>query len=275
MPGVVAELGPGDSLGVGIAALLSGVNTYYAFDVVRFIRLEQNQEILNEMIDLFQDRTPIPNEREFPHIFPRLVDYSFPVKIVDNHILSKSLAQNRVSEIRAALKITSLSDNNTGFINYSVPWNCKSVLREHSIDFILSQAVLEHVEELENAYRSMYLWLKTGGYISHEVDFKSHGTARDWNGHWHYSDFLWRIIRGKRAYLLNREPLSSHLRHLKSSGFDLRHLAKVQMPIQTPSVRLAPRFAKLDHDDLATSSAYLLACKEEQRVNKCHEKRYY
>ncbi|MRR05888.1 MAG: methyltransferase domain-containing protein [Deltaproteobacteria bacterium] len=275
IPGVVAELGPGDSLGIGIAAMLSGVNKYYAFDVVKFIRFEKNQKILDELMDLFRARAPIPNEQEFPHLFPRLEDYSFPERIIDDGILAKSLAHNRISEIRAALKNTSLACDNASLITYSVPWNSASVLCENSIDFILSQAVLEHVEELENAYTSMCLWLKPGGYISHEIDFKSHGTAHVWNGHWCYKDFMWRIIRGKRAYLLNREPLSSHIRQLQSSGFDLKLLSKVHMPIQSPPVRLAPRFAGLDDDDLTTCSAYLLACKEEQRVGNCHEKSCY
>jgi len=32
-PKVVAELGPGDSLGIGLAALISGSDKYFAFDV--------------------------------------------------------------------------------------------------------------------------------------------------------------------------------------------------------------------------------------------------
>ena len=33
-PKTVAELGPGDSIGIGLAALISGADEYYAFDVV-------------------------------------------------------------------------------------------------------------------------------------------------------------------------------------------------------------------------------------------------
>ena len=50
VPHTLAELGPGDSLGIGIAALLSGVKSYCAFDVVNFIRLDQNISILYEMM---------------------------------------------------------------------------------------------------------------------------------------------------------------------------------------------------------------------------------
>jgi len=136
------------------------------------------------------------------------------------------------------------------------------VIKANTVDLILSQAVLEHVEDLEKAYASMFLWLNNGGYISHEIDFKSHGTARDWDGHRCYSDFLWHLIRGRRAYFINREPLSSHVRNLQSSGFELKLLLKVGMSPGSPSRRLAPRFSQLDEDDLRASSAYVLACKK-------------
>ncbi len=263
IPRVVAELGPGDSLGIGIAALLSGAGSYCALDVVKFIRAEQNLKILDEMLSLFEIQSPVPDEVEFPQIFPRLKDYSFPCDILDNDTLEKSLSSTRVSEIRTALKEPALAGDHSSRISYSVPWDSGSVLRENSIDFIISQAVLEHVDEIDNAYSSMYRWLKPGGYISHEIDFKSHGITSDWDGHWRYGDVLWRIVRGKRKYLINREPLSSHLRCVESAGFDLKLLSRVQMPMQSPRIELAPRFAQLDDDDLTTSSAYVLAHKNE------------
>src|SRR5262249_45287584 len=45
IPHTIAELGPGDSLGVGLAALLSGVDRYYSFDVVRYSEAERNLQI--------------------------------------------------------------------------------------------------------------------------------------------------------------------------------------------------------------------------------------
>ncbi len=262
IPDTVAELGPGDSLGVGLSALLSGVHAYHAFDVVGFIRLEQNQKILSDLIKLFREQSPVPDEQEFPHLFPRLKDYSFPYEILDNDILASSLAQDRVSAIQDALKTSSLTAGNAGFITYSVPWDSEEVLRENHVDLIISQAVLEHVDDLEHTYSSMYRWLKSGGYISNEIDFKSHGTARDWNGHWRYNDFMWRIIRGKRAYFLNREPLSTHIRQLDSAGFDLTFISKTLLPTPHSPAGLSKRFTDLDNDDLSTSSAYLLAYKK-------------
>lgn len=263
MPLSVAELGPGDSLGIGIAALLSGIGSYYAFDVVNYIRSEKNLKILDGMLSLFETRSPLPDEVEFPHLFPRTIDYSFPCNILGNDTLAKSLSPARVNAIRTALKKPAQEGDITRCISYSVPWNSGSVLRENSIDFIISQAVLEHVDDLWNAYSSMYRWLKPGGYVSHEIDFKSHGTTRDWNGHWRYSDSLWSVVCGRRKYFLNREPLSSHLRFAESAGFELKCLSKVHMPIQGTRAALAPRFAQLDDDDLTTSSAYLLLHKNE------------
>jgi len=42
IPNTVAELGPGDSLGVGLAALLSGASKFYVLDVVLFANQTRN-----------------------------------------------------------------------------------------------------------------------------------------------------------------------------------------------------------------------------------------
>ena len=54
--GTVAELGPGDSLGTGIAALLSGVEKYYALDVKPYFNNAINLEMFDRLLELFQRR---------------------------------------------------------------------------------------------------------------------------------------------------------------------------------------------------------------------------
>ena len=49
MPESAAELGPGDSLGIGLAALISGVKSYFALDVVRYANPKRNLEIFEEL----------------------------------------------------------------------------------------------------------------------------------------------------------------------------------------------------------------------------------
>src|SRR5262245_22309033 len=53
-PKTVAELGPGDSLGVGLAALLSGAERYYALDVVEHANAAHNIVVLDALVELFR-----------------------------------------------------------------------------------------------------------------------------------------------------------------------------------------------------------------------------
>src|SRR3979409_1984427 len=57
----MAELGPGDSLGIGLAALISGTQRYLALDAVRYADSTRNLQIFDESIALFRDRAPIPD----------------------------------------------------------------------------------------------------------------------------------------------------------------------------------------------------------------------
>ena len=65
------------------------------------------------------------------------------------------------------------------------------------------------------------MWLKPGGYSSHVIDFSAGHLSPFWNGHWAYSGWEWRLVRGRREFLLNREPLSTHLACVKKVGFEL------------------------------------------------------
>jgi len=65
-PNVIAENGPGDSIGIGLAGSLSGSKKYCALDVVEHKTSKKNVEIFDELITLFINRENIPNKNEFP-----------------------------------------------------------------------------------------------------------------------------------------------------------------------------------------------------------------
>lgn len=258
-PKIVAELGPGDSLGVGLAALIYGCDKYYAFDVVEYANTERNLKVFDELVTLFKNRTAIPGDDEFPLVKPYLEQYDFPSDILTEDRLHQALERSRIETIRDAIVSP---QRNESLIQYKAPWYHTDILENESVDVIYSQAVLEHIDELRDAYKFMRLCLKPTGYISHQIDFKCHGTADEWNAHWKYSDFIWKLIRGKRPYLINREPHSTHISILKEEGYSVVCDKKINTKSNINKDDLATRFKAISDDDLTTSGALIQAVKK-------------
>lgn len=258
-PQVIAEIGPGDSIGTGLAAILSGAKKYYALDIDKHANTINNKQVFEEMIMLFNNREDIPDECEFPEVRPLLDSYKFPGYILTENRLNKALNTNRIETIRNEL--LNENRNEQGIVNYFVPWD-ESVIRDGSVDMIISQAVLEHVDNLPQVYEAMYRWLKKGGIVSHEIDFRCHGTAEVWNGHFKYSDMVWAIIRGKRSYLINRQPYSKHIKLLQHLGFKLICNIKCTDFNGLKMDQLAGRFKNQCEDDLITCNAFIQAVKD-------------
>jgi len=257
-PKTIAELGPGDSLGTGLAALISGVEEYYAFDIVEYANIQRNLEIFDELITLFKNKEDIPDEKEFPKVKPYLDNYTFPSHLFTDEHLKKALDNKRLDKIKNSV----LNPNDeTSIITYKVPWYNSDILKPESIDIIFSQAVLEHVDDLKYTYATMREWLKPNGFISHQIDFKSHGYANEWNGHWTYSDFLWKLIRGIRPYLINREPHSTHIEILKEVGFEIVCDQVIKSKSTITREKLARKFKNISDDDLIISGAFIQAKK--------------
>jgi len=260
-PRVIAELGPGDSLGIGLAALISGCEQYFALDLIKHADLEKNLAIFDELVALFNRRAPVPGNEAWPHVEPKLEDYQFPGSILDEGRMRDALAPERLARIRSSI-VEPGQDHPV--IQYKVPWYTCTAPEMGSVDMIFSQAVLEHVDDLESSYQAMNSWLKPTGYFSHTIDFRCHETAAEWNGHWTYSDFTWKLIRGRRPYLLNREPHSTHIQMMKAVGFAIVHDKTVRTPSRLRRAQLARRFRALTDEDLVTSVACI------QGVKKLH-----
>jgi hypothetical protein len=253
----VAEIGPGDSLGIGIAAVFSGINEYYGFDVIRHANKENNIKIAQGIMDLYLKKYDIPNGPKLKDTNPKLKDYRFPEKTLGIEINDDYFLKNRLKEITDAL-----NEQDSGIeINYVVPWDSSSSEYTGRIDLIYSQAVMEHVEDIESAYNAMYKWLKPGGILSHQIDFKTHEMTNEWNGHWYISNNLWRFLLHGRKYSINRLPVSAHLSAIQKAGFTIKNVLPLYMENKFGNRTIQVKRHTFQKDDYRTSSALIQAVK--------------
>ncbi len=266
IPDSLLELGPGSTFGVGLAAMLSGANKYYALDAIKFADLNTNLQTLEELVQLFRERAPIPHGDEFTtEVRPPLKTYEFPSHILDDDHLDICLQPERIQSIKTALEEV-FSESPTGRDNeirflYLAPWLDFRVLPQGVANMILSNTVLQCVDNLEQVYEAFNHWLTSDGFMTHNIDFSSYGATKEWNGHWACSKLEWSLMRGKRPYLINREPYSRHVNLLRELGFKI--VCDIKYTTETGIKReaLVGEFANMTDDDLHTCGAMLQAMK--------------
>ena len=259
MPQTLAELGPGDSLGVGLAALLSGVSNYYALDILRFSNPERNLKVFEELVSFFRSRAARPT-KGWPDYDVYLDVGLFPHRILSDEILERSLQEERLHSIRAAIT-NPVSDSREVSIKYMVPWLEEGIIEKGSVDVILSHSVLEHVANLETSYHALYSWLRSGGMMSHQIDFGAHGVTSTWNGYWSCSPTQWKIIVGRRPFLINRHPCSVHAQLMEMQGFQIVCYLKYYRSDGIARAKLSSVWRDLSDDDLTCAATFIQARK--------------
>ncbi len=262
-PKVVVELGPGDSLGLGCAALLSGAEQYIGLDVVAHANPEHDVKVLDELVELFKHHAPIPDGRSFPNLLPEIQSYRFPDRVFAADAPRRiDLDPERLKSIREALldRQDVLYDNVP--VGYTAPWGPRTLDRQ-SVDLVITQAVLQDMghepakSELAGAFQAMSRWLRKGGVMSHQINFAFPGSA-EWNHHWRYYDAAWRVVRGNRPFFENRVPLSVYLALCDENDFEFVSVKRVERE-GLPREKCAPRFRDLPEDDFRTASAHIVA----------------
>ena len=254
-PKTVTEIGPGDSLGIGLMALLLGSDKYYAFDIIKTTNSLKNMKVLDRLILMLKNQEDIPNQIEFPLISPELDNYKFPIEIYDKEYLDQCLNENRINKIKSSII------NNNQMIEYRAPWNNNKNIEVEKTDLIISQAVLEHYDELDIGYSIMQRWLNKDGFMSHSIDFKSHNKSKTWDGHWKIPNWYWFLLRGGRPFLINRKPLSVHENFLKKYNFDVIF---TKLTLMTPTFnrnKLNTDFKTMSDKDRETSAAFIQVVK--------------
>jgi len=259
IPKTLAEIGPGDSVGVGLAAILSGVEQYYALDVVKYSNVDSNLKIFDELVSLFNTRSPRPT-KGWPDYDEYLDKNLFPSHILNDKLLEVTLSADRINSIREAIINGSAKKENVE-IKYMAPWTDDAIIEKSSVDMLISHSVLEHVVDLEKTYKAVSNWLRPGAITSNQIDFTDHGLAKKWNGYRQYSEIVWKIIYGNRAYLINRQPVSMHIDLLNKYGF--KYIC-VKMNIRHDGIsrkELSPYWKNISENDLNCAGVFLQAIK--------------
>jgi len=252
----VAEIGPGYSLGVGLMALITGASEYVAIDKVKFVDRSKVLELFDDLLKLFSDETSVPGHELYPSIKPTLKDTKFPSEIYSKETISDLTNANRITAIRMQLEYF-ISKGSCEILSYKSSLS-EGVKESGKFDLILSQAVLEHVDQIKELYADMAAALTEDGIQSHQIDFKHHKTSFIWNGHWLYTDRQFEIMRGKEPFLINRMPVSSHQRLVASSGCYIKYAEKVELPSSISLSDCKITSVNLEPDDLICSGVYIV-----------------
>ena len=207
---------------------------------------------------MYKNKTPIPDDKEFPNVKPKLKNYDFPSHILNDKLLSQLLNEVRLNKIHKAIILNNCEEV---IIKYIVPWNNTFNLKLSSVDLIYSQAVMEHVLDVNSAYQTMHKWLKKEGFMSHEIDYSAHETHKEWYGHWKYPMWIWKIIMKGRLYYINRYPNSFHIKSLINSGFKiLKQLPDYNKKATQPHKSLQDKI-QFTKEDMQTVSNYIITKK--------------
>jgi len=259
MPGIpesVLELGPGESIGTGVAALLCGAERYVAIDAVPHMKPENNVAVFRALVALLRARSP-RSRQGFPVLDPYLDENGFPSSVLPYAHLARTLEPRRLARIEHAVRTVGRSDPEA-MIRYCT-WSAPHPVADASVDLIMSHVVLQHVEDLPALFAKCARLVRPGGWMSHQVDCTSLGTAREWNGHRAYGELTWKLIRGRRPYFVNREPVSAYLPMLEAAGFEVVAALRGRKLGGISRDQLAPRWRGMSDDDLTTQTAFIVA----------------
>jgi hypothetical protein len=260
VPEVIAELGPGDTLGTGVAALLSGATRYIGVDILPFARTGPTIEVANGLGPLFATRRPCDGEGVpgFRHILDK---NGFLSSVLTEDLLSRTLDPGRVREILEDVSsvVRGVVPKN-GFVTYVAPFT-ENAIPPASVDFLLSHSVLEHVSNLKEIMRMFHKWLKPGAIMSHQFDLRSHGITRAWDGHRAFGERAWSLAVGARPFLINRLPFADVVNIVECSGFRillaLRHYCEPTLSRN----QLAKGWRHQSDEELSTDSGFIQAQK--------------
>lgn len=251
LPRVIVELGPGHSLGTALAGVIAGAERCIGLDLEDHTRQADNLRVFDELVALFRARAPVP--REIP-IATEPADWGFPEALEAG--LERALDERRLARIRRDIE-AGTGDS----VAFEAPWSDRAALEVESVDWLFSNAVMQHVDDIAAVYGHAQTWLAPGGFMTHEIDFSSHRLTRHWNGHWSIQPGAWRLIRGARPYLINRHARERQLEAMRRHGFLVLDELRVDRADGLEREHFVEPYALMSETDARTHFAFVVCQK--------------
>jgi SAM-dependent methyltransferase len=130
-----------------------------------------------------------------------------------------------------------------------------------SIDFLFSQAVMEHVRlaEFDDVVREMRRVLKPDGATSHWIDFRDH--LQYALNNLRFSEKIWESnFMANSGFYTNRIPFSAMKRRFEDAGFAAEVASEERWPSGLPTAqsKMAPPFHLMPPDELMVMHAHVV-----------------
>mgnify|MGYP000100214501 CR=1 FL=1 len=182
----IVELGPGDTIAIALFFLAYGAARVFCYDRFKLITdINKNSAIARSIL----------------HILPEK----------QKQELQKIISFNKKGHV----------EWDTNRLTYLLHTEHLSQIAKSSVDIIVSNAVLEHVQDLENLFATMSYVMKPGGLMVHAADLGSHGlhfkTPLDFLT---MPDKLWRLMTYYRG-APNRARKSHYIHLAVRYGLDI------------------------------------------------------
>ena len=253
----VLEYGPGASLGLGFAALICGARRYYSYDLIDHTDPIRNLAVFDELLAMFRARAPIPQDGFCARIFPLLESETFPSDALTAELCDRAFLPSRIEAIRSDIK------SGSGiFVRTRSSRNIGDVVPEEKADIIMSESVLEHVDDLEATYAFFARALDASGIMVHLIDYSCHNLADEWNGHWACSPALWAVVRGKRYFLINRKPHQYHVDLLAKNGMKVIQTTRLPRVDGYTRDQFSAEFRDMSRIDAVTCLAQIVVARD-------------
>lgn len=142
------------------------------------------------------------------------------------------------------------------------PCKLDAVIPANSVEFMFSNAVLEHVDDVDGLFIQTKVVLKKGAYAWHQVDLRDHRPNTDSLDFLQYSDDEWLNINRLEAEYVNRLRVPDYIKSIERAELTVNSFdINLRYPACVNDLHLNERFSQNNQDDIDALSVAILLTK--------------